>query len=136
MVAATWQAQGSWGSFLVSLTPDRREVLVVCADEEQRQTYRRFFERQGLRVLGSPDCRGAIAASFTSRASMVVIVGRCRDGYAGPLINALASSAWKPRVWLIGNPRSLCLSEIVRRHEVAVLPDETTPDQLENVLFS
>jgi hypothetical protein len=67
---------------------------------------------------------------------MAVIVGEHQDHYTGALINALGSRDPKPDVWLIGNPFYLCLSEIVVRHRVAVLPEATTPDQFERMIFT
>ena len=129
-------AQIQSGKMIMSGTAARRDVLVVCLNGAQRDRFGQVFERRGLKAELVEDCRCGIEASLRDDVPMAVIMADGRDHYTGALINALRSRNPKPDVWLIGNPFNLCLSAIVLKHDVAVLPPTTTPDQFERMVFA
>ena len=117
-------------------TAARRDVLVVCPNQERREEFGEIFERHGLRVGRVEDCRSGIAASFRGDVPIAVIIPDFEDHYTGALINALRGRDPKPGIWLIGSPSHLHLSEIVFRYEVVVMPPAITPVEFEKKIFA
>ena len=113
----------------------RRDVLIMCPDERQREEYAGLFEQRGWKVERSADCRTGIAVAINHDLRMAVIIADRGDRYTGALINCVRSRHPKAAIWLIGNPSELHVKEIAAEHQVLVLPPTTTPPGLEQIVF-